>query len=243
MNKVLQEQIFRPLKMDNTGYDHHDQIIKKRASGYYVNGRTFVNANYIDMSTAYAAGGIYSTVEDLYLWDRALYTEQLVAQKYRDLLFEKHSQLGRMYYGYGWELGQMPVGNSGQRLPATSHSGGINGFNTFITRIPSTKSLIVLLSNTGNAPLFEMTASINGILNDEDYDLPQKSLAYDLLDWIKEEGVEEATTRFHASKGGVKYYLNEHEMNMAGYELLHANQAKEAATIFSVKYRVLSYVV
>lgn len=230
--QVLQDRIFRPLKMDNTGYDRNDQIIKKRASGYYVNGRTFVNANYIDMSTPYAAGGIYSTVEDLFLWDRALYTEQLVSRKYRDLLFEKHSQLGRMHYGYGWELGQMPVGNSGERLPANSHSGGINGFNTFITRIPSTQSVIVLLSNTGNAPLFEMTANINGILNEKGYDLPQKSLAYDLLAWIKEEGITEATKKFNANKGGTRYYLNEHEMNMAGYELLQANQAKEAATIF-----------
>lgn len=230
--EVLQEQIFSPLKMDNTGYDHNRNILKKRAAGYYVNGRSFVNANYIDMSTAYSAGGIYSTVEDLYLWDRALYTEKLVSQQYRDLLFEKHSQLGRMHYGYGWELGQMPLGNSGERVPATSHSGGINGFNTFITRIPSTKSLIVLLSNTGNAPLFEMTASINGILNNKDHDLPQKSLAYDLLEWINKEGITEATRKFNASKGGVNYYLSEHEMNMAGYELLEAKQAKEAATIF-----------
>ncbi|NRB50017.1 MAG: serine hydrolase [Saprospiraceae bacterium] len=230
--QALQDQIFSPLQMDNTGYDHHRSILKKRAAGYYVNGRSFVNANYIDMSTPYAAGGIYSTVEDLYLWDRALYTEKLVSQKYRELLFEKHSQLGRMYYGYGWELGQMPVGNSGERLPATSHSGGINGFNTFITRIPSNKSLIVLLSNTGNAPLFEMTASINGILNEKDFDPPQKSLAYDLVDWIKEDGVEEARRKFIASKGGVDHYLNEHEMNMAGYELLQANHAKGAATIF-----------
>lgn len=230
--QVLHERIFSPLKMDNTGYDHHKSMLKKRAAGYYVNGRSFVNANYIDMSTAYSAGGIYSTVEDLYLWDRALYTEKLVSREYRDLLFEQHSQLGRMYYGYGWELGQMPVGNSGERLPATSHSGSINGFNTFICRIPSTRSLIVLLSNTGNAPLFEMTASINGILNDKEFDLPQKSLAYDLVDWIKEDGVEEATRKFNSSKGGVNHYLNEHEMNMAGYDLLQAKQAKAAATIF-----------
>lgn len=230
--QLLQDRIFTPLKMENTGYEHNDQILKKRASGYYVNGRSFVNANYIDMSTPYAAGGIYSTVEDLYRWDRALYTEELVSRQYRDLLFERHSQLGRMHYGYGWELGQMPVGNSGARLPATSHSGGINGFNTFITRIPSTKSLIVLLSNTGNAPLFEMTANINGILNDQGYDLPKKSLAYDLLEWINQEGATEATRKFNASKEAANYYLNEHEMNMAGYELLQAKQAREAATIF-----------
>ncbi|MBX2876576.1 MAG: serine hydrolase [Saprospiraceae bacterium] len=230
--QVLQDQIFTPLKMDNSGYDHHHQVLKKRAAGYYINGRTFVNANYIDMSTPYAAGAIYSTVEDLYLWDRALYTEKLVSQRYRDLLFEKHSQLGRMHYGYGWELGQMPVGNVGEYLAANSHSGGINGFNTFITRIPSTKALIVILSNTGNAPLFEMTVGINGILEGKDYDFPKKSLAYDLLDWIKEEGIEKALGKFKASKESEKYYLNENEMNLAGYELLQDNKTQEAASVF-----------
>lgn len=230
--EVLQERIFKPLEMSNTGYDHHSQILKKRASGYYINGRTFVNASYIDMSTPYSAGAMYSTVEDLYLWDRALYTEELVSAQFRDQLFEKHSQLGRMHYGYGWELGQMPVGNSGERLPATSHSGGINGFHTFIARIPSTKSLIVLLSNTGSAPLFEMTVAITGILHEKTYDFPKKSLAYDLLDWVNAEGVTAAIAKFKASKETEKYYLNEHEMNMAGYELLQANKAKEAASVF-----------
>src|SRR5437762_9724935 len=72
----LQSKIFTPLKMNNTGYDHNSTVIKNRASGYNRIGTTFQNANYIDMSVPFSAGGIYSTVEDLYLWDQALYTEK-----------------------------------------------------------------------------------------------------------------------------------------------------------------------
>ena len=43
--QVLQENIFTPLKMNNTGYDHHWSLLKNRASGYEKNGRLYLNAN------------------------------------------------------------------------------------------------------------------------------------------------------------------------------------------------------
>ena len=89
--QVLQDKIFSPLKMKNTGYDNHRSILKNRASGYNKNANSFENANYIDMSTPYAAGALYSTVGDMYLWDQALYTEKLMPKKYMDLLFKKHT--------------------------------------------------------------------------------------------------------------------------------------------------------
>lgn len=232
--QVLQEKIFKPLGMTNSGYDHNQNVLKKRAAGYYVNGRTFTNANYIDMSIPFSAGAIYSTVEDLYLWDRALYTNQLLPKAYRDLLFEKHVPLGRIHYGYGWDLGQMPVGSSEERLPATSHSGGINGFNTLITRIPSDQSFIVLLSNTGHAPLFEMTIAINGILHGKPYAPPKKSLAHDLLGWVEKQGVSQAKARYQTAKKTDEYYLDENEMNLVGYELLQSKQMEAAAAVFEL---------
>jgi CubicO group peptidase (beta-lactamase class C family) len=39
--QVLQENIFTPLKMNNTGYDHHGTLLKNRASGYEKNGRRY----------------------------------------------------------------------------------------------------------------------------------------------------------------------------------------------------------
>ena len=92
--QVLQENIFTPLKMNNTGYDHHRSVLKNRASGYEKNGRHYVNANFIDMSVPYAAGALYSTVEDLYLWDQALYGNQLLRKENMDLLFTKHIPSG-----------------------------------------------------------------------------------------------------------------------------------------------------
>ncbi|MEO6000901.1 MAG: serine hydrolase domain-containing protein, partial [Chitinophagaceae bacterium] len=106
--QVLQENIFTPLKMNNTGYDHHRTLLKNRANGYEKNGRNYVNANFIDMSVPYAAGALYSTVEDLYLWDQALYGNLLLRKENMDLLFTKHiSSGGSYYYGYGWGIGEI----------------------------------------------------------------------------------------------------------------------------------------
>ncbi len=231
---VLKEKIFTPLKMINTGYDHHKTILKNRASGYETFGSDFRNADYIDMSIPYAAGSMYSTVEDLYLWDQALYTEKLVPKKYLDLLFEAHIPSSGQHYGYGWSIGKMPVGNTNDQVQTIGHGGGIDGFNTLITRIPSDKSLVLLLNNTGRAPLNEMTRAINGILYNKPYSFPKKSVAYSLLEVLKKEGITKALSYYEEVKGSVDFYLNEGEMNYAGYQMLGSDRAKEAAFIFKL---------
>lgn len=232
--EVLQENILVPLKMKDTGYDHYNVILKNRASGYERNGSSYINANYLDMSIPYAAGSLYSTVEDLYLWDRALYTEQILSKKYNDLLFTPYISAFGSHYGYGWVLGKAPIGKTNDSLNVIAHGGGINGFNTLITRIPFDNNLIVLLNNTGGAPLNEMSNAISGILYNKPYDLPKISLAYSLLKNIKELGITEALVKFNENKSTENYALRESEMNNVGYELLQSGKVKEAIEVFKL---------
>ena len=232
--QVLQENIFTPLKMNNTGYDHSGPLLKNRARGYEKNGRRYVNANFIDMSVPHAAGALYSTVEDLYLWDQALYGNQLLRKENMDLLFTKHIAAGGGHYGYGWDIGEIPLGNTSERKETIGHGGGIDGFNTLLTRIPSDKSFIVLLNNTGGAPLGQMTSAITGILYDKSYDVPNRSVAYSLADRIEKAGIAAALEYYKGIKDSAGYYLNEHEMNGTGYELLQSGKVKEAAAIFKL---------
>ena len=87
--------------MVNTGYDNHQTILKKRASGYEKVGLSYVNANYLDMSIPYAAGALYSTVEDLFLWNIALAENKLVSKQTKELIFKPHISTGKRNYGYG----------------------------------------------------------------------------------------------------------------------------------------------
>jgi CubicO group peptidase (beta-lactamase class C family) len=232
--QVLQENIFTPLKMNNTGYDHHETLLKNRAHGYEKNGRSYVNSPFLDMSVPYAAGSMYSTVEDLYLWDQALYGNQLLRKENMDLLFAKHIPSGGGHYGYGWGIGELPLGNTQERIQTIGHGGGINGFNTQITRIPSDKSFIVLLNNTGGAPLNEMTSAIAAILYDKSYTLPKRSVANALSGRIDKEGIPAALAYFEEIKASSDFYLDENEMNRTGYEFLQSGKVKEAVAVFKL---------
>ncbi|MBK8372586.1 MAG: serine hydrolase [Saprospiraceae bacterium] len=231
--KMLQDNIFTPLGMKDSGYDHHDEILKNRATGYEKNGNNFVNSRYLDMSIPYAAGSLYSTVEDLYIWDQALYTNKLLPQNLMDLYFTPQiAAFGNSFYAYGWGVGKEAIGNSKDSLDVVSHGGGINGFNTLIFRATSDKSLVVLLNNTGGAPLDQMTKAIRSIMYGKPYDLPKKSLANELLSVIQSKGIKEGVKYFHANKDNKVLALRENEMNQIGYQLLGDGKSEEAAQVF-----------
>jgi CubicO group peptidase (beta-lactamase class C family) len=233
--QALRENILTPLKMNNTGYDHHGTILKNRAAGYGKLGRSYTNANYLDMTIPHAAGALYSTVEDLYVWDQALYTNQLLRKENMDLVFAKHIETGETsYYGYGWFMGEMPIGSTQEKLQTIHHGGSIHGFGTLITRILSDRSLIVLLDNTGGGPLQKMTNAIAGILYDKPYEFPKKSVAYAVADVMEKEGIEAALSFYKKVKDAGDYKLNEGEMNGVGYQFLQAGKAKEAAALFKL---------
>ena len=119
------------------------------------------------MTIPYAAGGLYSTIKDLYRWDQVLNTEQLMSQESLNLMFVPQvSVLAHdLSYGYGWFVGKM------HNHPAVSHGDGIlcfvaesasytsnsgngcqgnndmEGFATEIRRYPNDKVTIIILSN------------------------------------------------------------------------------------------------
>ena len=221
--------------MTDSGYDNHDDILKNRASGYEKNGNTFVNSKYLDMTIPYAAGSLYSTVEDLYKWDQALYTNAILPKDYMDMYFKPYiTAFGNNSYAYGWGVGKSPIGKSTDSIYTISHGGGINGFNTIISRAPSDKSLVVLLNNTGGAPLNEITRAIRGIIYEKDYDFPKISLAYELLGVIKNNGIEAGMEFYDLNKHSETYELNEGEMNQIGYQLMGTGKIEEAAQVFKL---------
>ncbi len=158
----LQENIFAPLGMKDTGYDNPVRLIKHRASGYARTSDGFINAAPISMSTAYAAGALYSTVGDLLLWDQALYTEKLVSRKSLDEAFTPF----KSNYGYGWSIGKR------HDRQVISHGGGIFGFSAYIARYPADRMTVVVLSNVEGAPSGEIANSLSAIVFGAKYEIP-----------------------------------------------------------------------
>ncbi len=135
--KVVKDNIFTPLRMKSSGYDHPWIVLNNRASGYGWRDGKRVNCIHFEMDTPHAAGGLYSTVEDLLLWDQALYTEKLVSRKSLDSMFTPVKGI----YGYGWFIGERASHKY------VEHGGGIAGFLTYLARYPEEKLTVIVLSN------------------------------------------------------------------------------------------------
>ena len=97
--QVLQENILKPLGMNQSGFDFASLKSTKKAMGYLIwSKQTKRPAPVIDSSVSYAAGAMYSTVADLYKWDQALYTNRVL----RDSSLQKAFTPYINHYGYGW---------------------------------------------------------------------------------------------------------------------------------------------
>jgi CubicO group peptidase (beta-lactamase class C family) len=230
--QVLKENIFDPLGMKNTGYDHYGTIIPKRAAGYIKTAGGYANAPYLDMSIPYAAGSLYSTVEDLYLWDQALYTDKLLTEQSKTLMYKPFLN----DYAYGWVVTNASFKQNDQPVPVITHNGGINGFSTNIVRFPKEKNLIVLLDNSNSEYIDRLSDSIAKIIYNQPYDSPKISIVPVLDKTITEKGIEAGIAQYRdlKAKQTATYDFTEPELNRLGYQLLRNGKPKEAIEIFKL---------
>ncbi|WP_052158394.1 serine hydrolase [Lacinutrix jangbogonensis] len=233
--QILKDKIFTPLNMKDTGYDNHKDILKNRAAGYEKENGNYINSSYLDMTIPYAAGSLYSTVEDLYKWDQALYTTTILPKEYMTMYFKPYiPAFDKKHYAYGWEVGYDKIGSSKDSIYTIGHDGSINGFNTNISRATSDKSLVVLLNNTGYAPLYEMTRAIRGIMYGKEYHIPKQTVADVVLAVIEEKGIDEAISKYHSIKDSETYSLSARDMNEMGYLLMGSGRKEEASKVFEL---------
>src|SRR5262245_11585088 len=135
--KFVQDNIFAPLGMKDSGYDSNTAIIPHRASGYVPSPNGPVNAGYIHMSIPHAAGALYSTTEDLLRWEQALFGGKIVSAE----SLRKMTTPFKNNYALGVTV-QTANGKT-----AIQHGGGIDGFNTFLSYCPDDKLTVTVLGN------------------------------------------------------------------------------------------------
>jgi len=152
-HEFMKENVFDPLGMTNTlVYDESKPLITNRVIGFNMDGTL---NDYNILTTG--AGGMFSRVDDLYLWDQGLYTGTLVSW---GTIYEAFTPIilngGEKYnYGFGWFIYE------DERKKTVSHSGNFSGFRTYIGRDLVNKNAYILLTNNGDA--FEMNKVVNAI--------------------------------------------------------------------------------
>ncbi len=188
----LQENIFTPLEMKQTGYEDPLRIIKNRATGYrQLPGDPITNVPYAEIIRLYSAGGIYSTTEDLLLWDKALYTEKLLSKKSIDEMFTPFKEMypGKSY-AYGWWTSQ----KFGRQEIA--HGGNLAGFITYLARFPSDRVTVIVLSNNGRGSSGKISNVLSAIVFGAAYEIPKERKAINVASSVLDKYVGQYKAQF-----------------------------------------------
>jgi CubicO group peptidase (beta-lactamase class C family) len=160
--EFLKQNIFDPLAMKDSGYDDNALILPQRAAGYSRGPAGLVNAMYVDMTTPYAAGALYSTVEDLLRWERGLFGNKLLS----DASLKKLTTKGKGHYGFGVSL----VEESGRQV--IEHGGAIPGFNAKLAYYPNSNVVVVALSNLAGPGAVSIAQKLGSLVHGDAVVLP-----------------------------------------------------------------------
>ena len=158
--QFLKENIFDPLGMSNSiAYEHGVTTVANRAMGYRPEQGEFIFKDQSVTSAVLGDGGIYSSVEDMYKWDQALYADKLVkAQTLQQALTPAILNNGTVTdYGFGWRLDEY----RGHRR--MHHTGSTIVFRNVIQRYLDDDFTVVILTNRAEpdvAPLAEQLTDL-----------------------------------------------------------------------------------
>jgi CubicO group peptidase (beta-lactamase class C family) len=156
--EFLKTNIFEPLRMSNTRFYAPDDFSdRNRSIGYDFKSNSFERAKPGLFAYILGDGCLYSSVEDLYKWDKALYTTRLVStetlkQAFTPAILTDSLDTG---YGFGWFVTKR------NGLTDIWHSGGGFGSTTYIHRLPEKKLTVIVLTNrSSQGDLREITNQI-----------------------------------------------------------------------------------
>ncbi|MCA8949556.1 MAG: beta-lactamase family protein [Planctomycetes bacterium] len=160
---LVRTRILAPAGLDHTGFcdgRRHDGL----AIGYFRNLDGSPRISEQDMSHIQPAGGMWSTVRDLYRYDRALCDDTLLAASARARLVRpKHGT-----YACCWFHDEV------HGRDCVHHSGGANGYVAELLRFPQDDACVVVLSNFAAAPITRIGEDLAGLLFGADVPKPRQ---------------------------------------------------------------------
>lgn len=145
LDAYMQQHVFQPLGMTES-FSLPNPVrfaSPNRARGYHKQGGGWIVDDWNPLDELVGAKSIYSSVHDLYAYDQALYTNQLVLQETLAVAFKPATLRGgqMLPYGFGWRLGT----RSGHGY--AGHGGDWEGYRCYIVRFANDNFSVYLLAN------------------------------------------------------------------------------------------------
>lgn len=163
--KAIQKYILDPLKMTGTGFGFKTLKNKNKTTGYeFLSKNNSIEALVYDYDHPHAAGAMYSTVGDLYLYEEGLKHFKILD---RETLKKAQTSFKNYGYGYGWGVDMI------QGKTVIGHNGAGLGFLSFFSQIPQDDISVIILSNIMDGSVSEMHKGIISLMYHLPYDIPR----------------------------------------------------------------------
>lgn len=153
--EFVQQNIFNPLGMKDSGYDSNSAIIAHRAAGYQSGANALVNAGFIHMTIPFSAGALYSTTEDLLKWEQALFGGKVLSSA----SLAKMTTPFKQDYAFGLTV------SANHGFKVIEHGGGIEGFATQLSYYPDDNLVVIVLGSIVGRFPSEIAARLGDIVH------------------------------------------------------------------------------
>ncbi len=246
---VLKEKILDPLGLKNTAVDNRESVLLKRAYGYEREGEHYNNVSGTFMQNLQGAGNLYSTVDDLFAWNQAFTSGQVLSAGSVEVMQTPYSEESAVWispytnnYGYGIGLADIPLAEN-EYTKMIFHSGHIKGFSGYVASFIEEGNTIILLSNVGNVStvrMNEIAQQVKNVLYGLPYEIPERSLAPELIRVIASQGVDAAIEHFYKLKDAFPYEFKNvsKDLDQLGLALMQEDKIPEALEIFKLNVKM-----
>lgn len=237
IDQFFYQEIFKPLEMKNTTATKAlVQNVSKKVEGYNLLGE---NVGY--KSSVIGPGGIYSTLNDLEKWNKALNSSKLVPKEILNQAFTNGNLIkepisikinGQEYgYGFGWMLT-----NKGS-TKYIQHDGTVESYRSLIKKNLTDGYDYIYLTNQGSRiAMNELTKSIDYILEESKYQKPQIPITNVILTQLKTKGVTDlaSNVKNKITNNEGEFSIEENAILRLAYSFLRKDKVDIAIEIFKL---------
>ena len=155
--EFVEQNIFKPLGMNDSGMFSFPTVIPRRASGYWPGSKGIENADHFDARLNFSAGSLYSTTEDLLRWEDGLFGGRLLSPA------SLHKMITPFKSDYGCGL-YIKRANGHLMI---QHDGNNIGFNSEMAYYPEERIAVIVLANLNGSVTSEIARALAAVARGE----------------------------------------------------------------------------
>ncbi len=242
-DQALRTFILDPAGMKNSGLDCSGLALPARAAGFDAGfGDALPPCEVFNIDWVGAAGGLYTTAEDMVALDKVLSDPTFLSRNTLRLMQTPYVRMKTdgPSYGYGLTLDRRVRNRKGDSLLVVYHQGGMPGVASLFARVPGTKQMVFVVSNVSGAPVIAIGEGLFALINGHTAQSIKPSLARALYQAISTKGVQDGVRNIESEhrSSPARYDVFEGELSTLGHQYLQAKKLDEAAAVFGYAMRL-----